>query len=100
MAEQLGIHPETLRQAAVRRDVPAKKLGRQWLFRPEAVDAWLNENEEHELEAHDARRRQRLPPDRDRALGRPALDRRPAPAPISSAHGARGRLSEHPEGRR
>jgi hypothetical protein len=35
----------------MRRDGPARKLGKQWLFRPEAVDAWLNDNADHDADS-------------------------------------------------
>jgi len=42
-ARLLRIHPETLREKARRGEIPATKLGRQWRFVREQVDAWLDQ---------------------------------------------------------
>lgn len=40
-AEYLGLHPETLRDKARTRALPAAKLGRRWRFRKVELDDWL-----------------------------------------------------------
>ena len=40
-ADYLGVHPETLRDKARSRTVPAAKLGRRWRFRKVDLDDWL-----------------------------------------------------------
>src|SRR5438552_11807260 len=82
MAHQLGIHPETLRLAAQRGEVPARKLGRRWLFRPEAIDEWLNDNGKRDQDATAMGRGQRLSPREDRTVDGPAVDRGYATASV------------------
>jgi excisionase family DNA binding protein len=40
-AEYLHLHPVTLRSKARRGEVPGMKVGRQWRFVKEQLDAWL-----------------------------------------------------------
>lgn len=42
-ARLLRIHPETLRERARQGKIPATKLGRQWRFVREQLDAWLDQ---------------------------------------------------------
>ena len=39
----LGVHVETLRKLARRRDIPAFKIGRDWRFRREALVRWADQ---------------------------------------------------------
>ena len=42
-AEYLGIKPSTLRdQLKKKKDIPAKKIGKQWKFKCSELDAWVN----------------------------------------------------------
>lgn len=43
-AEYLHLHPVTLRNKARRGEIPARKLGRQWRFVREQLDAWLSQH--------------------------------------------------------
>jgi excisionase family DNA binding protein len=42
-AEYLGIKPSTLRDwLRKKKDIPAKKIGKQWKFKCSELDAWVN----------------------------------------------------------
>ena len=43
-AEYLHLHPVTLRIKARKGEIPASKLGGQWRFVREQLDAWLSEH--------------------------------------------------------
>jgi excisionase family DNA binding protein len=45
-AEYLHLHPVTLRNKARRGEIPATKLGRQWRFVKDQLDAWLRKTPE------------------------------------------------------
>jgi excisionase family DNA binding protein len=38
----LRIHPQTLKKMAIRRDVPAIKVGRLWRFRASDLQEWID----------------------------------------------------------
>lgn len=40
VAEYLGLHVESVRRCVRRGDLPARKVGKRWKFRPEDLDAW------------------------------------------------------------
>jgi excisionase family DNA binding protein len=42
-AEFLGLHPETVRIKARSGELPGRKIGREWRFRPEDLDALFEE---------------------------------------------------------
>ncbi len=41
-AELLKIHRKTLERMAIRREIPAHKVGRYWRFRASELDEWLS----------------------------------------------------------
>ena len=42
-AKYLGIKPSTLRDwLRKKKDIPAKKIGKQWKFKCSELDAWVN----------------------------------------------------------
>lgn len=43
-AEQLGVTPDTLRQAIARGALKAKKLGRDWIVTPKEVERYRREH--------------------------------------------------------
>jgi excisionase family DNA binding protein len=45
-AEYLHLHPVTLRNKARKGEIPGTKIGRQWRFLKEQLDAWLRQGEE------------------------------------------------------
>jgi excisionase family DNA binding protein len=42
LARQLGVHPRTVRNDIERGLLPAQKVGRAWIIRADAADAYLN----------------------------------------------------------
>lgn len=45
-ARLLRIHPETLREKARQGKIPALKVGRQWRFVRDQLDAWLRQGDD------------------------------------------------------
>jgi excisionase family DNA binding protein len=45
-AEYLGMHPESVRRLARRGELPGRKIGKEWRFRPEDLDALFEEDRE------------------------------------------------------
>jgi excisionase family DNA binding protein len=41
LAERLKLHPQTIREAAMRGDLPGQRFGRVWRFSWVAVEEWL-----------------------------------------------------------
>jgi excisionase family DNA binding protein len=44
LAEALRVSPRTVQRFIQRREIPAIRIGRQWRFRREWIDQWINEN--------------------------------------------------------
>jgi len=44
LAETLKVHPRTIQRIIQRRKMPAIRIGRQWRFRREWVEEWLQTN--------------------------------------------------------
>jgi excisionase family DNA binding protein len=40
-AKLLGLHPDTLKKKAQRREIPGFKIGKRWGFRASLLDAWV-----------------------------------------------------------
>ena len=40
-AKLLGLHPDTLKRKAQRREIPGFKIGKRWGFRASLLDAWV-----------------------------------------------------------
>lgn len=51
LAQQLGIHPETLRRAAQRGELRPVRLGRDLLWPEQEVQRWLDEQRQPERAA-------------------------------------------------
>jgi excisionase family DNA binding protein len=43
-ATLLKVNPESLRRIAKRGDIPAKKVGKKWIFIESALEDWINES--------------------------------------------------------
>jgi excisionase family DNA binding protein len=43
-SKYLDIHPMTLYKWAKKKKIPAAKLGRNWRFRKEILDAWIDKH--------------------------------------------------------
>jgi excisionase family DNA binding protein len=41
IAKYLGVNKDTIRNWIKKSDIPACKIGRQWKFKKEEVDAWV-----------------------------------------------------------
>lgn len=41
IAEYLGVNKDTIRNWIKKKGIPACKIGRQWKFKKEEVDAWV-----------------------------------------------------------
>jgi excisionase family DNA binding protein len=46
LAERLKLHPQTIREAAQRGDLPGQRFGRVWRFSWVAVEGWLRQGEQ------------------------------------------------------
>jgi excisionase family DNA binding protein len=44
LAEALKVSPRTIQRIVFRKDLPAIRVGRQWRFRREWIEEWLNSN--------------------------------------------------------
>jgi len=44
LAETLKVHPRTIQRIIQRKKMPAIRIGRQWRFRREWVEEWLQTN--------------------------------------------------------
>jgi len=44
LAETLKVHPRTIQRIIQRKEMPAIRIGRQWRFRREWVEEWLQSN--------------------------------------------------------
>ena len=44
LAETLKVHPRTIQRIIQRKEMPAIRIGRQWRFRREWVEEWLQAN--------------------------------------------------------
>jgi excisionase family DNA binding protein len=44
LAETLKVHPRTIQRIIQRKRMPAVRIGRQWRFRREWVEEWLQTN--------------------------------------------------------
>jgi excisionase family DNA binding protein len=44
LAETLKVHPRTIQRIIQRKEMPAIRIGRQWRFRREWVEEWLQTN--------------------------------------------------------
>jgi excisionase family DNA binding protein len=47
-AELLRCHPRTLQKMAIRREIPAKKVGSLWRFSRQRLQAWIQDEEQHQ----------------------------------------------------
>jgi len=52
-AQFLRIHPETVREKARQGKIPALKVGRQWRFVKDQLDAWLCQGDDVPPESED-----------------------------------------------
>lgn len=43
LAKRLKVHPRTIQRVIQREELPAIRIGRQWRFRKEWVEAWLDQ---------------------------------------------------------
>lgn len=48
IAERLKVHPETIRQMARLKKIPARKVGKEWRFSISAVMKWLDQSDEQD----------------------------------------------------
>ncbi|MFP4381092.1 MAG: helix-turn-helix domain-containing protein [Candidatus Sumerlaeia bacterium] len=44
LAKQLKVHPRTIQRIVERKELRAIRIGRQWRFRKEWVEEWLESN--------------------------------------------------------
>ena len=44
LAQRLKVHPRTIQRVIQRKELPAIRIGRQWRFRKEWVESWLDQS--------------------------------------------------------
>jgi excisionase family DNA binding protein len=65
LAERLGVHPETVRRAAQRRELESIRIGLDRIYAESAINRWLGANIDPAVTASN-RRRQTPPPSNGR----------------------------------